>query len=308
MAVLVTGGAGFIGSHLVRRLLAGNESVRVLDDLSTGRRENLAGCDVVLSERDLVTEELGDLVEGVSTIFHLAAVPSVPRSVSDPLRSHHAAATGTLRLLEAARKAAVRTVITSSSSSVYGDIAAPPMRESMPTMPRSPYAVAKLAAEGYTRVFAGLYGMRTVSLRYFNVFGPRQDPTSAYAAAVPRFITAYMEHRAPVVFDDGRQSRDFTFVANVVEANIRATAAAELAGESVNIAAGAPRSVLELLRAISSVFGYWLEPQFMPARPGDIRDSHADITLARRLIGFEPTVGFEDGLRATIDWLRRGTA
>lgn len=308
MAVLVTGGAGFIGSHLVRRLLAGNESVRVLDDLSTGRRENLAGCDVVLSERDLVTEELGDLVEGVSTIFHLAAVPSVPRSVSDPLRSHHAAATGTLRLLEAARIAAVRTVITSSSSSVYGDIAAPPMRESMPTMPRSPYAVAKLAAEGYTRVFAGLYGMRTVSLRYFNVFGPRQDPTSAYAAAVPRFITAYMEHRAPVVFDDGRQSRDFTFVANVVEANIRATAAAELAGESVNIAAGAPRSVLELLRAISSVFGYWLEPQFMPARPGDIRDSHADITLARRLIGFEPTVGFEDGLRATIDWLRRGTA
>ena len=308
MAVLVTGGAGFIGSHLVRRLLAENESVRVLDDLSTGRRENLAGCDAILLERDLVTGELGDVVDGVTTVFHLAAVPSVPRSVSDPLRSHHAAATGTLRLLEAARKAAVRTVITSSSSSVYGDVAAPPMRESMPTMPRSPYAVAKLAAEGYTRVFAGLYGMRTVSLRYFNVFGPRQDPTSAYAAAIPRFITAYMERRAPVVFDDGRQSRDFTFVENVVEANIRAAAAADLAGESVNIAAGAPRSVLELLRAISSVFGYWLEPQFMPARLGDIRDSHADIALARRLIGFEPVVGFEDGLSATIDWLRRGTA
>ncbi len=308
MAVLVTGGAGFIGSHLVRRLLSGNESVRVLDDLSTGRRENLAGCDVVLSERDLVTDDLGDVVDGVSTVFHLAAVPSVPRSVSDPLRSHHAAATGTLRLLEAARKAAVRTVITSSSSSVYGDVAAPPMRESMPTVPRSPYAVAKLAAEGYTRVFAGLYGMRTVSLRYFNVFGPRQDPTSAYAAAIPRFITAYIERRAPVVFDDGQQSRDFTFVANVVEANIRAAAAANLAGESVNIAAGAPRSVLELLRAIAAVFGYWLEPQFMPARPGDIRDSHADIALARRLIGFEPVVGFEDGLQATIDWLRRGTA
>jgi UDP-glucose 4-epimerase len=165
-----------------------------------------------------------------------------------------------------------------------------------------------MAAEGYTRVFAGLYGMRTVSLRYFNVFGPRQDPTSAYAAAIPRFITAYMERRAPVVFDDGLQSRDFTFVENVVEANIRAAAAPKLNGESVNIAAGAPRSVLELLRTISSVFGYWLEPQFQPARPGDIRDSHADIDQARRLIGFEPVVGFDDGLRVTIDWLRGGTA
>ena len=308
MTVLVTGGAGFIGSHLVRRLLAEHGAVRVLDDFSTGRRENLAGCDVALIERDLVMDDLTDAVQGVRTIFHLAAVPSVPRSVKDPLRSHHAAATGTLRLLEAARNASVATFITSSSSSVYGDVAVPPMRESMPTVPRSPYAVAKLAAEGYTRVFAGLYGMRTVSLRYFNVFGPRQDPTSAYAAAIPRFITAYIERRAPVVFDDGRQSRDFTFVDNVVEANIRAAAAPTLAGESVNIAAGAPHSVLELVQAISAVFGYWLEPEFKPARPGDIRDSHADITLARRLIRFEPVVGFEDGLRATIDWLRRGGA
>ena len=308
MTVLVTGGAGFIGSHLVQRLLADGERVRVLDDLSTGRRENLNGLEVELIERDLVTGALDDVVAGVDTVFHLAAVPSVPRSVSDPLRSHHAAATGTLRLLEAARAAGVRTVVNSSSSSVYGNVAEPPMRESMATLPRSPYAVAKLAAEGYTRVYAGLHGMRTVSLRYFNVFGPRQDPTSAYAAAIPRFVTAYIERRRPTVFDDGRQSRDFTYVANVVEANVRAARAPALAGESVNIAAGAPRTVLELLRAISAEFGYWLEPEHQPARPGDIRDSHADMTLARQLLAFEPVAGFEDGLRSTIDWLRRGTA
>ena len=306
MTVLVTGGAGFIGSHLVRRLLAQGESVRVLDDLSTGRQENLAGCEAMLIQRDIVSDDLADAVQGVTAIFHLAAVPSVPRSVRDPVRSHHAAATGTLRLLEAARQASVGTFINSSSSSVYGDIAAPPMRESMPTLPRSPYAVAKLAAEGYTRVFAGLYGMRTVSLRYFNVFGPRQDPTSAYAAAIPKFVTAYIERRAPIVFDDGHQSRDFTFVENVVEANVRAAAAPKLSGESVNIAAGAPHSVIELLRAISAEFGYWLQPEFRPARPGDIRDSHADVGLAARLFGFKPTVGFEDGLRTTIEWLRRG--
>jgi len=306
VTVLVTGGAGFIGSHLVRRLLAQGESVRVLDDLSTGRQENLAGCEAMLIHRDIVTDDLADAVQGVTAIFHLAAVPSVPRSVRDPVRSHHAAATGTLRLLEAARQASVGTFINSSSSSVYGDIAAPPMRESMPTLPRSPYAVAKLAAEGYTRVFAGLYGMRTVSLRYFNVFGPRQDPTSAYAAAIPKFVTAYIERRAPIVFDDGHQSRDFTFVENVVEANVRAAAAPKLSGESVNIAAGAPHSVIELLRAISAEFGYWLQPEFRPARPGDIRDSHADVGLAARLFGFKPTVGFEDGLRTTIEWLRRG--
>jgi UDP-glucose 4-epimerase len=305
--MLITGGAGFIGSHLARRLLAEHAAVRVLDDLSTGRPENLDGCTVDLVQRDLATDPLEDVVAGVDTIFHLAAVPSVPRSVADPLRSHHAAATGTLRLLDAARKAGVRTFVNSSSSSVYGDVAQPPMRETMPTVPRSPYAVAKLAAEGYTRVFAGLYGMRTVSLRYFNVFGPRQDPTSAYAAAIPRFITAYLERRAPTVFDDGLQSRDFTYVDNVVEANVKAAKAPKLSGESVNVAAGTPRSVLDLLKAISGEFGYWLEPEYRSARPGDIRDSHADITLARSLLGFEPIAGFEDGLRSTVDWLRRGT-
>jgi nucleoside-diphosphate-sugar epimerase len=301
---LVTGGAGFIGSHLVRRLVAELNSVVVVDDLSTGRRENLAGCDVAVVVRDLSREPLEDLVKDVDAIFHLAAVPSVPRSVREPLRSHEAAATATLRLLDAARAAGVGTFVNSSSSSVYGNVARPPMTETMPTLPRSPYAVAKLAAEGYTRVFASLHGMRTVSLRYFNVFGPRQDPTSAYAAALPRFVTAYLRREPPKVYDDGRQSRDFTHVANVVEANVLAARAPALGGESVNIAAGEPRSVLDLLHAIADVFGYWLEPEFLPARPGDIRDSHADISLARKLLHYAPVTGFSEGLKETVAWLR----
>jgi UDP-glucose 4-epimerase len=301
---LVTGGAGFIGSHLVRRLVAEGNPVTVVDDLSTGRRENLAGCDVALVTRDLSREALEDLVKSVDVIFHLAAVPSVPRSVKEPLRSHEAAATATLRLLEAARVAGVGTFVNSSSSSVYGNVARPPMTETMPTLPRSPYAVAKLAAEGYTRVFASLHGMRTVSLRYFNVFGPRQDPTSAYAAALPLFVTAYLRRERPKVYDDGRQSRDFTHVANVVEANILAARAPALAGESVNIAAGEPRSVLGVLHAIAEVFGYELEPEFLPARAGDIRDSHADISLARKLLRYAPVTGFSEGLKETIGWLR----
>jgi UDP-glucose 4-epimerase len=301
---LVTGGAGFIGSHLVRRLVAEGNSVTVVDDLSTGRRENLAGCDVALVVRDLSREPLDDVVKSVDAIFHLAAVPSVPRSVKEPLLSHEAAATATLRLLEAARAAGVGTFVNSSSSSVYGNVARPPMTETMPTLPRSPYAVAKLAAEGYTRVFATLHGMRTVSLRYFNVFGPRQDPTSAYAAALPRFVTAYVRRERPKVYDDGRQSRDFTHVANVVEANILASRAPALAGEPVNIAAGEPRSVLDLLHAIAEVFGYELEPEFLPARAGDIRDSHADISLARKLLRYAPVTGFSEGLKETIGWLR----
>jgi UDP-glucose 4-epimerase len=301
---LVTGGAGFIGSHLVRRLLAEGHTVRIVDDLSTGRRENLAGCGVEIVERDLATDLVDDLLRGVEVVFHLAAVPSVPRSVREPLRSHEAAATGTLKLLIAARDAGVGTFVNSSSSSVYGNVARPPMRESMPTLPRSPYAVGKLAAEGYTRVFANLFGMRTVSLRYFNVFGPRQDPDSAYAAAIPRFITAYLKNSAPTVYDDGRQSRDFTHVANVVEANIRAANAEALAGDSINIAAGEPRSVIELLRAIAEVFAYWLEPEYVAPRPGDIRDSHADISLAHDILGYRPVVEFHQGLRETIEWLR----
>lgn len=304
MKVLVTGGAGFIGSHLTRRLLGDGHTVTVVDDLSTGRRENLDGSDATLVVANLSRDPLDELLKDVEVIFHLAAVPSVPRSVAEPLRSHEAAATATLRLLDAAQKAGVGTFINSSSSSVYGNVAQPPMRETMPTRPRSPYAVAKLAAEGYTRVFAELHGMRTVSLRYFNVFGPSQDPGSAYAAAIPRFVSAYVRRERPTVYDDGRQSRDFTYVANVVEANVLAARAPRLLGESVNVAAGEPRSVLDLLRAISENFGYWLEPEYLPARPGDIRDSHADIALARKLLDYKPVAEFADGLTETIRWLR----
>lgn len=304
---VVTGGAGFIGSHLVRRLLRDGAEVTVIDDFSTGRRENLEGVPVRLIEHDLAREDLADRLAGTDVIFHLAAIPSVPRSVREPLRSHDAGATATLRLLDAAREAGVRTFVNSSSSSVYGDVAAPPMRESMPTMPRSPYAVAKLAAEGYTRVFAQLHGMRTVSLRYFNVFGPRQDPTSAYAAAIPRFISAYMRREQPQVFGDGRQSRDFTYVEDVVEANIAASVAPKLSGESVNIAAGNPRTVLDVLKAISTEFGYTVEPVHSPPRPGDIRDSHADLTVARSLLGYQAKVDFQTGLRRTVEYLREAS-
>lgn len=306
MHALVSGGAGFIGSHLVRRLLREQSDVRVADDFSTGKRANLEGLGVEVVERDLATHPIDELLRDIDVIFHLAAVPSIPRSVREPLRSHAAAATATLRLLIAARDAGVRRFITSSSSSVYGNVAEPPMRETMPTLPRSPYAVAKLASEGYTRVFALLFGMETVSLRYFNVFGPRQDPKSPYAAAVPRFITAYLRGEAPHVYGDGRQSRDFTYVDNVVEANLLAARAPALAGEAVNVANGTPRAVLQVLEAIAAEFGRWVPPVFEPEWAGDIRHSHADIALARRLLRYEPVVPFEDGLRRTIHWLRSG--
>ena len=303
--VLVTGGAGFIGSHLVRALLARGDAVRVVDDFSTGNRRNLADlAELEVVDADLTSAPLGTAVEGVDTIYHLAAVPSVPRSVRDPLRSHEAAATATLRLLIAARDAGVRAFVNSSSSSVYGDVATPPMRETMPTVPRSPYAVAKLAAEGYVRVFSGLYSMSTVSLRYFNVFGPRQDPSSPYSAVIPRFVSAYLRGTEPVIYGDGRQSRDFTFVENVVRANVLAGSRDGLVGQSVNVAAGQPHSLLELLDMIAARFGRRIEPRFEPARPGDIRDSHADTSLAATLFGYETSITMADGLRRTIDWLK----
>ena len=302
---LVTGGAGFIGSNLVRKLVEAGSSVRVVDDLSTGKRDNLAGLsNVELVQGDLSEMPLDAVVDGIDVIFHLAAVPSVPRSVADPLRSHAASATATLRLLEAARAAKVRRFITSSSSSVYGDAADLPVSEAAPTSPRSPYAVGKLAAEGYTRVFASLFGMSTVSLRYFNVFGTHQDPSSQYAAVVPRFITAHLRGERPRVFGDGRQSRDFTFVDNVVEANLLAAQAPHLAGESINVASGVPYSLLDVLAELQDILGTRLEPVFEPDRPGDIKHSHANIGRARELLGYEPRVDFREGLRRTTEWLK----
>lgn len=305
---LVTGGAGFIGSHLVRRLAQEGVTIKVLDDLSTGRAANIEGLDVELITGDLLSVPLRPLLAGVDVVFHLAAIPSVPRSVRDPMRSHQAAATATLRLLLAARDGDVKRVISSSSSSVYGNATSSPVRESMPTVPRSPYAVAKLAAEGYIRTFANLHGMATMSLRYFNVFGPRQDPMSEYAAAIPRFITHYIQRKSPHVYGDGRQTRDFTYVDNVVEANLLAARVPGLTGHAVNIATGAPRSVLDVLDAIADSFGYRLEPSFGPPRSGDISNSHADISLAGELLGFRPTVLFDEGLRRTIEWQRATAA
>lgn len=305
MKCLVTGGAGFIGGHLVRRLAREGHEVVVVDDFSTGKRDRLAGVAATVIELDLARDPLEQAMRGCDIVFHLAALPSVPRSVKDPLASHDASATATLHCLLGARDAGVRRFITSSSSSVYGNVAEPPMRESMPTVPRSPYAVGKLAAEGYTRVFALLYGMETVSLRYFNVFGPGQDPTSQYAAAIPLFVRRYMAGVAPTVFGDGTQSRDFTYVDNVVEANVRAALAPRLAGEHLNIGAGEPRTLLSLLDSLARIFGRRVDAEFAPERAGDIRHSHADISAAAALIGYRPIVGFDEGLTRTVEWLRQ---
>lgn len=301
---LVTGGAGFIGSHVVRSLVSSGRSVRVVDDLSTGdtrRLEGLAGS-VDLVRADLVTADLEPVVRGVDRIFHLAAIPSVPRSVRDPMRSHDASATATLRLLLAAREANVERVVVSSSSSVYGDTEIHLKHEGLPTIPVSPYAVAKLAAEGYARVFGRLFGLRTVSLRYFNVFGPGQDPASEYSAVIPRFTALALRQQPVTVYGDGEQTRDFTYVENVVRANVAAARADVPPGSVYNIAAGAAVSVNTLLRTIERVTARPLRVERRPPRDGDVRHSAADITAARRDLAWSPTVSFEEGIRRTIAW------
>ncbi|MDP9295944.1 MAG: SDR family oxidoreductase [Actinomycetota bacterium] len=307
---LVTGGAGFIGSNLAIALLETGNPVRVFDDLSTGRRSNL---DAVSGDVELVEGDVRDpsalaiAMRGVATVFHEAAIPSVFRSVGDPVSSHEANATGTLNVLIAARDADVERLVYASSSSVYGNANVLPVHEELPTWPLSPYGVSKLAGERYLGAFAATYGMAAVSLRYFNVFGPRQNPEAEYAAVVPRFIARTMDGERVQIFGDGEQSRDFTFVGDVVGANLAAADAPEAAwGRAFNVAYGDRHSVNELLSTIQELVpGKHPEPEREPPRPGDIRDSQADVSLAREILGYEPRSSFSEGLRETVAWFAK---
>jgi nucleoside-diphosphate-sugar epimerase len=305
--VLVTGGAGFIGSHLTERLVRDGHEVTVLDNLATGRRENLAGIDVRFIEgdiRDLATTTKA--VRGAEIVFHQAALPSVPRSIQDPLDSDATNVIGTLNVLIAARDADVRRVVLASSSSVYGANGGLPKREAMRPEPISPYAAGKLAAEGYGRSFLEVYGLETVALRYFNVFGPRQDPRSQYAAVVPRFVVAGLEGRPLTVFGDGSQTRDFSFVSDIVDANLLAMEAPAASGRVLNVAGGRRVSLNELIAELGDVLETELEVELLDPRPGEVRHSRADITTARELIGYEPKVGLKAGLERTVESLRNG--
>jgi nucleoside-diphosphate-sugar epimerase len=301
---LVTGGSGFIGSNIVEALLRRGDRVRVLDDFSTGRRENLTGLEGV----DVVEGDLRDAaavrraVDGVTGVFHEAAVRSVPKSVDDPFSSNDVNITGTLTLLMACRQAKVQRVVYASSSSVYGDDPALPKVETLPTRPVSPYAVAKLAAENYCGVFARLYGLETVSLRYFNVFGPRQNPESKYSAVIPGFLDLAMQGRAVEVHGDGEQSRDFTYVDNVVDANLRAMETPGVSGEIFNVACGTRHSLLAIAEEIGRFLGRPVERKHVAPRAGDVRHTLADISKAEQLLGYRPLVDFAEGMRRTCEY------
>jgi UDP-glucose 4-epimerase len=311
---LVTGGAGFIGSHLVDRLVRDGHRVRVVDDFSTGRRENLSHLAgdprLQVAEGDICDEAfLTEVMGGVQYVLHQAAIPSVPRSVKDPLSSHRVNTEGTIKVLRCAREAGVQRVVFASSSSVYGDLEGgrgetARKRETMAPGPLSPYAATKLAGEGYCRAFYHSYGLETVALRYFNIFGPRQDPSSQYASVVPLFAQALLEGRRPTIYGDGLQTRDFTYVENVVEANLRACFASGAPGRVFNVACGKSVSVLSLLATMARVLGVKADPQFAPPRAGDVRHSRADISWAKGLLGYEPRVGFPEGIRLTLGSFR----
>jgi nucleoside-diphosphate-sugar epimerase len=304
---LVTGGAGFIGGHICERLVRDGHGVRVLDDFSSGKESNL---DSFRAEVDLVRGDIrdarlvGEAMKGVDIVFHEAALGSVPRSVADPLTTHEVNMTGTLNVLLAAREAGVKRVVYASSSSVYGETPVLPKREEMTVQPLSPYAISKLVGEHYATVFKHVYGFDVVALRYFNIFGPRQDPESQYAAVIPKFVTALLNGKAPVVYGDGLQSRDFTYVDNVVEANLLASEADGAAGQAFNIACGGRYTLLDLLARLKIILGSDIEPVHEAGRAGDVRDSQASIEAAQRVLGYRVSVDFDEGLRRTVEWYR----
>ena len=307
MKILVTGGAGFIGSHIVEALVRKGHRVRVLDNFFSGKRVNLRA---VRADVEVLTGDCADpaaarrAVKGIEVIYHEGAVPSVARSVKDPALSHQANATATLTMLVAARDARVRRFIYAGSSSVYGNTPTLPKHERMTPMPLSPYAVGKLVGEHYLRVFAHLYGLETLTIRYFNVFGPRQDPGSPYSGVISLFTTALLSGKTPTIFGDGLQSRDFTYVANVVDANLRALKAKGLSGQTVNVATGRRITLKQLLAGLARETGRPAKAKYAPTRPGDVRHSLADIRLARKLLGYRPTVDLATGLRRTVEWYR----
>ena len=303
---LVTGGAGFIGSHLVEELVRRGHSVRVADNLSTGKRRNLAHIPgVELLEGDLAEMPFAArAVHGIEYVLHQAAIPSVPRSVKDPITSNRANVDGTLNVLVAARDAGVKRLVFAGSSSEYGDTPTLPKTEDMPSSPLSPYALQKVVGTEYCRMFTRLYGFETVVSRYFNVFGPRQDPGSPYSGVISLFAAALIEGRQPTIYGDGEQTRDFTYVANVVDGVLRACTAPKAAGEAINVACGTRISLNELLRVMNTVVGSKVQAIYKEPRAGDVRDSQADITKARTLLGYTPIVGLEEGLRHTLAWCR----
>jgi len=307
--VLVTGGAGFIGSNLTEALLQRGHSVRVLDDFSTGKRENLifdhADASLEIVEGDI--RFLGTCqraVKGMEYVFHQGALPSVQRSVEDPETSNAVNVGGTLNILLAARENGVKRVMYAASSSVYGDTPTLPKHEEMPPNPLSPYALQKFVGEQYCRLFYQLYGLETVSLRYFNIFGPKQDPNSLYSAVIPKFIDALLEERPPIIFGDGEQSRDFTYIENVVQANLLAMSADHLHGEAINIACGKRISLNQLLSVLKQILGSKQSPIYQEARKGDVKHSLADIHKGKKIIDYEPNVGIEAGLKKTVDFFR----
>jgi nucleoside-diphosphate-sugar epimerase len=307
MKFLVTGGAGFIGSNLVEALVRRGDAVVVLDNFSTGKRANLEG---VRDRVQVVEGSITDLptvrraAEGVDFVLHQAALASVQRSVDDPLTSNEVNVKGTLNVLVAARDAGVKRLVYAASSSAYGDTEELPKREDMPARPLSPYAVQKWVGEQYCKVFSSLFGLDTVALRYFNVFGPRQDPASDYAAVIPIFVTRLLADQSPTIYGDGGQSRDFTFIENVVDANLRACDGGPKGGAVVNIACGARYTLNDLFEVVRELVGSRRRPQYGPARQGDVRHSMADIAQARALLGFEPRVDFRTGLERTVEWYR----